>query len=508
MNNSIVDRLKHWGNIAVLLSIILELIFFFSLPNIAGCAMTFICWSIFKRLGLNNSIIKEHPFAWLVFASMSLYRILPIIATLLEWKPIAYKFELPYETFFYETLLYIISALAFYFATREKRGNGVVQKTLKRVGFYEKPAERVLWMMGFVGVFAKLVMLATGQGEEGVVTKLMTGFVFLQTAPILLFFPSLYKGSKVLIEKNRFVTIYIVSLLLLSFATNSRQALLVPIGTFVILFFIALVSLNVDYRRYVNFKFAITFTIISIIALPLLSDISAAMILTRGIRGDVSRTELFEETWKLFRDKETLRQMEDIAKQATSKVVENYQDGWTEEYVDNFALNRYCNIRITDITLYHANKVGFQNEAMQNEFVDRQLKLFPTPILSLFGIHVDKSELYSRGDILFGLSGGVLYKGLRVTSHVADGLVTFGYLYFIIQFLLFYLQFIVLDWFVYRRNNMTTYSLLGLVTIFAFLAMFRNANGCSGEVAFLVRGFIQMVFIYTLTYNILKRIKF
>lgn len=35
----------------------------------------------------------------------------------------------------------------------------------------------------------------------------------------------------------------------------------------------------------------------------------------------------------------------------------SYSEGWDETYVDNFLLNRYCNMRITDETLYYAMKL-------------------------------------------------------------------------------------------------------------------------------------------------------
>ncbi len=506
MNESIVDRLKYWGNIVIYIFVILELVLFPSLPNFAGCVMTVICWTIFRSIGLRESTIREHPFTWLVFLSMSLYRILPIIATLLEYKPISYKFELPYETFFYETLLYTISSVAFYLAIKKRRGNNIIQKLLYKMQFYQVPKDKTLWMFGTIGLVAKITMLATG--HESIISKLMAGFSFLQVAPILLFFPFLYKKSDVIIRRHTPAMCFSIFLVLLSLAANSRQSMLLPIGTFVLLFLLALIKSRVDYRKYINFKSSMGFIVVAVMLLPAISDISTAMILTRGIRSDVSRSELFNETWKLFNDKQQLHKLEDIAKQATNRYVGNYQEGWTEEYVDNFVLNRYCNIRITDVTLYHANKIGFSNPIMQKKLYEEILKLLPSPILSFFGINLDKTsnEQYSRGDILYGLSIGNYLFGKRVTSHVADGLATFGYWYFIIQFILFYLQFIVLNWFVYNKNGQVIYSTLALISIFTFLAMFRNAGGCFGEIGFLIRGFIQIVTIYLVTYNILKRI--
>lgn len=50
----------------------------------------------------------------------------------------------------------------------------------------------------------------------------------------------------------------------------------------------------------------------------------------------------------------------------------SYSEGWDETYVDNFLLNRYCNMRITDETLYYAMKLkgwdSYGNKQMRDMF--------------------------------------------------------------------------------------------------------------------------------------------
>ena len=83
-------QIKRWGHCIILIAIAVELILWPSLENLIGCGMTLICWIIFSKIGLNETTIKEHIFSWLVFLSMSLYRILPLLATLLECHSIGY----------------------------------------------------------------------------------------------------------------------------------------------------------------------------------------------------------------------------------------------------------------------------------------------------------------------------------------------------------------------------------------------------------------------------------
>ena len=76
-----MESIKRYGNVIIFICVIIEMLIWPSINNLFGCLMTIISWFIFSRIGLNKQVAKEHIFAWLVFVSMSLYRILPLIAT-------------------------------------------------------------------------------------------------------------------------------------------------------------------------------------------------------------------------------------------------------------------------------------------------------------------------------------------------------------------------------------------------------------------------------------------
>lgn len=60
---------------------------------------------------------------------MFFYRFLPLPATLLENKPITYGLQIPYMTFLFETLLFIVSSFAFRFSFSLNRKNNKLQKS-------------------------------------------------------------------------------------------------------------------------------------------------------------------------------------------------------------------------------------------------------------------------------------------------------------------------------------------------------------------------------------------
>ena len=109
------------------------------------------------------------------------------------------------------------------------------------------------------------------------------------------------------------------------------------------------------------------------------------------------------------------------------------------------------------------------------------------------GSNLDKAQLsFSRGDLLFGSN----LSSFKVTSHIADGLATFGYLYFLIQLLAFLIVFKLLNYFVYTSIDQNIYAPYALMSVFVFLGMFRNANGISSDISFIFRGFWQGIITY------------
>ena len=153
-SNSILPNIVFYGTLALFLAIVFEMMLFPTFYNALGCGMTAICWWLFVRVGLDPKLILRHTFAWLMFLSMSLYRILPLFATLVEGKPITYGFQMPVETFVGETFLYLISVGAFWLAVKRRRFNMKSHFLLNKLDFYDPLPDISIWTLGFIGVFS------------------------------------------------------------------------------------------------------------------------------------------------------------------------------------------------------------------------------------------------------------------------------------------------------------------------------------------------------------------
>ncbi|MGJ8735209.1 hypothetical protein [Zobellia laminariae] len=500
-NVHILKQLKRGMLIALVLAVVGEMIFFPSLANFYGCVMAVIAYGVFTYF-LKEAYIRYYPFAFLMYLSMFMYRFLPLLATIIEGKPITFGFERPYETFLYEILLFLVSSLAFYLACRNpekisKKKNNFIQRSLDRVGFFEiTPA--ILWGMGAIGFVIRIYNFSAGDVEYGDVGgKFLIGLDYLMYAPLCLFFPSLLKLKY---ENQKALFIYAGIIFIINIASNSRESIIMPIATVFILFFLFLVLNNLKLTSYISPTKMLVAVIFLLLVLSLLSKVSLAMLHTRNVRDDIDKLELFQKTIETVQDEALMKRLK-ATKDRRDEKLKSYQQGWTEYYVDNFMLQRYANMRITDETLYYAEKRGYGNKEMQKLFKENIIVLFPTPVLGIFGVSIDKSKMeFSRGDFLYKPG----FKSFIVTSHVGDGLATFGHWYFLIQFFAFYLVFKVLNSYILHTRQGIKYAPFALINVFLFLGMFRNANGVSSDISFLLRGFLQGVITYLILFHLVK----
>ncbi|MFI8604791.1 hypothetical protein ACIGCP_10035 [Cellulophaga baltica] len=504
--NYTITLIKKILRLLLILGVVAEMIFFPSLPNFYGCVMAILSLVIFSYF-FKLKYIKLFPFAFCMYLSMFLYRFLPLIATLAEGKPITYGFERAYDTFVYEIILFLISSLAFYLACRHNAKtyqNNIIKRTLFKLKFFEITPE-ILWGMGIIGIIVRLYNLSTGEVEYGDVGgKFLVGLDYLMFAPLCLFFPSFLN---VKFNQKKILWIYVLGIFLINIASNKRHLIITPFGIFGILSMLFLILNNKKISDIISPIKLIIGGIIVFFSLNILSNVSLAMLYTREtmlynqeLRNNANKMEAFNETIETVQNEQLMDRLKAI-KDKLETYQTQYSQGWTEDYVDNFMLERYANMRITDETLYYAEKRGYGNKQMFELFQNNTIALIPTPILSFFGTYIDKSKFeFSRGDFLYGSGFG----GYRVTSHLGDGLATFGYWYFLLQFIAFFIVFKLLNTFVYLLEGSIVYAPYALMNVFTFLGMFRNAQGMIGDVSYILRGYVQGIITYLLIYYVVR----
>ena len=125
---------------------------------------------------------------------MSLYRILPLIATMLEGHSIGYNFILPISTYCGETLLYLISTIAFYLAVKHKNTLLFLKKILFKCGFYAPTNNKELWIIGLIGLAIKIYTTVNYIDYGNVIGKILIGFSFFSSSTFC--FMKVFKASE------------------------------------------------------------------------------------------------------------------------------------------------------------------------------------------------------------------------------------------------------------------------------------------------------------------------
>ena len=127
--------------------------------------------------------------------------------------------------------------------------------------------------------------------------------------------------------------------------------------------------------------------------------ISDGMLAVRNNKLDYSVSELIRVTVRSAIDSVGAKQEE----MEQNKEAQPYSVKWTEEYIDNFALNRYGNIRFSDEIYFYSKDLSDEDRAdLRESLKNRLLCLLPTPVMRLLGIGINKADYhYSNATYLY-----------------------------------------------------------------------------------------------------------
>ena len=75
-----------------------------------------------------------------------------------------------------------------------------------------------------------------------------------------------------------------------------------------------------------------------------------AMIYVRVAYRGVDTETLFKKIVDVYQDKDLLKAIDE---NNSFNDAENYQSGWSETYISNEFIERYCNLKVIDMSIYH-----------------------------------------------------------------------------------------------------------------------------------------------------------
>lgn len=499
--------------VLLLLFSTLQLILFWSIANFMAVFCVIFAWVLISKSFLRAGIINNFPISsFLVLAFTLTQFYLPLVFTLLEGKAIVYNLELPYEVFLHSTLCLIVltSSHLFYRWIRRKKNNRL-QSLLKQSSFFHTPTNRQLWIMGFLGLLSMFYIHfyapSVGREVSGFLDKSIQGLIPFTYSPFFILVGKLY-GNKETVSRNQITSLLIFTALLfvVSIGRNSRGSFIFGFTSIGFSYILGLLLGMFKPNFFTVKNIVIIFCAYFLLSGPI-ADISTAMVLVRGQRNDMSRSELVAMTLEAFNDKKA------IAQYRSSSIAA--KNDWDENYMDNIFLARFCNIKYNDASLIQANKLGNNNSAMFQFSVDKAWATLPEPILSGLGIEVDKAEINSAsfGDFLYHKAGADANAlGTYRTGHFAGtGMAAFGWWYLLILGVFIFPIFLLFDLFFikkisYSYSNLQTnqhivkFSLCGLLSM-TVIFQFLPSESVVSLISFLVRGWFQIIFLYYIMYK-------
>lgn len=483
--------------------IIIELVFFPSFNNLIGCIVTCLSSLLFFTYVFKIDIIRNRPVGFIAFLQLFFFMFLPLPITLLDGNEMSHDLFIPIQTYLLQFLYFCICIFAFNLSGIKHKKNKVFV-WLKKWGYFAQPTNKQLWILGFVGLcFRLFLMTQQGNGDAQLAgAGTLNMFSLLLYCPICILFNPLLGKDNCSKKTQYIIYCYIAFLVILLIATNSRSQMLSPLVVFACCYLLKQIyiyreTLWLSYKK--MFLLVISIFIISGPA----SDMAIAMVVVRGERSSMSFTELLEKSIEVYQDKDQLKLYRQLV---SNEDKSNVGAEWQESYVSSPFLDRFCNYRVADATIYHAQRVGYGNKEMLELFCNQLMTMFPGPIVENFFPNVDKSKLsFSSMDKLYFLStrGGV--GAYKVGGDIGLGLVTFGYFYFPLCFLIYFLVFYMLDGLVMFFKNRLRFSIFTLISVyFTYFLMFQVANGIITQTTFVLWNFWWVIIWLCLVYKIVR----
>lgn len=506
MNRDILIDIKTWLNRILLVGCFLEIVFFTSMENFLGCVSSIYGWYLISVCCIRREYLKKYPLPTLVMFGLGVcYSVLPILVTLVEGKPVSFNFQVPYLTYYNQIISMTVITVAFRLAIRLYKPNCILNRLWNKIGYMTVPSEKQIWILGLLGLIS-LLSIMSEMGEEHeyqasgnfwrIVIKVLSGF---SLAPICLYFKYLY-GDHTPAKTKRFVKYYIVVLMILGFATTRRMLIFNSIVTVACIYLFLIIYNN---RRIFTAKNTILVIVIAFLVTGPVAEIAMAMILNRHFGGTASQTA--EAVWKLYNDKKTLHKAYQMKMAMTDNGGDNSQS-WSEYYVDNIFLDRFCNLRTIDGTLYNAQKAGFGCNEGRKYYESYWINEIPSFITNSLGLEKDvrgtaTDQMVNKN---FADNKYSLF-GCKVGGETGIGLWMFGYSYYIIALMTYIVIFYFLCSFVNISRVGILFPLPVLISFRLYWMFFLNANGIFTSMnATFARNNLNAIFIYCVILFVLK----
>lgn len=468
---------------------------FFLVIFVSFCALIF-SKSVVKE---QNFLIAPFPALMVWFFELTNFSV-PLVAKSLSLSSLSEYLTNPYLTYVNLSIYQFVAIISLFVFVKIKKTKNTSKHN--RLGFlFHWESNKVFYCAGAVGLLSRFFF--GGYSEAGydveisAASRMMEAGAFLMYLPILIPFRRYFSDTfNDEYFSWRVFWGYLVILLFVAVSRNYRSVFLDGLMLLLVLVILALVLGKMSLDS-INKKYVWSVLLIILVAQPLISKVSIAMLVVRDQRTDLSTLELFGATFDVFTNNKLLSEytLDSIERRDLS--------GYSEYYVDNQILSRLIMTKFHDNMFGYVDSISDYGRSELRQFVfNRTLGILPNPIIVWLGLELDKESInMSSGDYILFIAEGWGLGGRRTGSLPAEMSAIFGWfspaVFFAVCIVLFHLYSAV---FVARGQGRMIFSPLGLILLWRLIGTLGgfgfNAESFSNVIAGCTRGLVQSVFIY------------
>jgi len=498
---NIFFRIRKLLILLAIVSSIVEVVFFFSTEALLMSSMMIISIIFFNATFIKKKIFLRYPLSSLSILFYAIcYVVLPFLATALEFKPVFFNLRTPIWTYFNATMFLFFIVLVHGLYRGLSRERNFLRYLFERLGGFTTLNIKQYYSLIFISLTYYIVSVVVfgGYSDEGEVAN-MPSWLFAVPPPP----PPPRPHYKLLL----FIVIISSSVGVL---TNMRTAVLLVPTT--VLFCLVIYIIYFDYKfGKVQRRYFFLTVIITLLVFPIFSRISTAMLIVRQSRTGISSMEMLSIVSNMMDNKSAIADY-----LLENKNEEEYvkSSDYSEKYLNNDALQRFCSIKFLDETLFHAERIGYSNPNMIKDLEYYFLSIFPEVITvpTVYKTHQERRDAQihmSLTDTMVGISTGYDFGSAYIGSYQGIGLGLFGYSYILVLIPLFVIFFFIFDSLaLVSKEGVVSFSLYSIANITTIVMFFQPHHVYAYEVNQLTRSYWEQLIFYLLAMYIIRKIKF
>ncbi|MFP9099567.1 hypothetical protein ACLI09_10970 [Flavobacterium sp. RHBU_24] len=515
-----LKNFKRWTLSIVIISTLLQMLFFPTIANAVGSFSAFLGWYIICTALLVEKNLYNYTISTMVILGYGFVQyFMPLVFTLAEGKPIVYNLNYPITVFMHSLLCltaFLISHSIYKYLEVLLIGHRKwLQYKLSQLHIFAPLSDKQVWIIGgigFVGILFRYVGAYTGEEEaaeasRGVLSSFLIGFMPYAYAPLLLLIRPMYNSYETKKPSILLIILYVIILIVVGIVGNSRGLFMRGIIVLAIAYFLGLL-LGIFSSKIINGKNVLIAGLGVFIITGPLADLATAMVIVRSQRYDSDSVTLLNETLNEYSNEEAIDEY-------NNSRLEIVSSEWDETYLDNVFLSRFSNLKFADLSLDYAFKIGVPNEDMQGFAIDRILITLPQPLISALGINFDKTKAFGAGSygdqFYYRYTGNATVLGsFRVGHFFGTGMAIFG-IWYVPLLVIFTIPLYFLGNLLVLYNGKTIkFSFLGLInlgTFFLFWGFSSQSESQLNVIAFVFRAYPQLILLFFIIMIIVRKIK-